>query len=133
MTTVRKPRPPAREAPPELLVLAKWEEFVGWLFDRAAKWPKSARFTLTQRVENFALEVLDLLVIARYEPRERPAVLKKANLLLERLRFLFRVARNARVMPISGFESALRRVDETGRMIHGWRQNQGQRHQEGEP
>jgi hypothetical protein len=53
------------------LVLAKWEEFTGWLLDHCAKWPKSARFTLTQRIENHALDVTEQLVLARYEPGAR--------------------------------------------------------------
>jgi len=43
-------RPPAAEAGPELLVLQKWEIFVGWFLHHTGKWPKAARFTLTQRL-----------------------------------------------------------------------------------
>ena len=116
-------RPKAREAGPELLVLAKWEEFTGWLLDHTAKWPKSARFTITQRVENHALDVTEDLVLARYEPRGRREILHRINLTLERMRFLFRLAVDARVMPKNGFETAVRQVDEVGRMLHGWRES----------
>jgi hypothetical protein len=44
---------------------------LGWLLDHCAKWPKSARFTLTQRIENHALDVTEQLVLARYEPGAR--------------------------------------------------------------
>jgi hypothetical protein len=50
MSPVPLDRPAAKEAGPELLVLARWEEFTGWLLDHTGRWPKSARFTLTQRV-----------------------------------------------------------------------------------
>lgn len=116
-------RPAARKAPPELLVLAKWEDFSAWLFEHTGRWPRSARFTLSQRVQTLALEVCEQLVVARYEPRERAATLQRANLSLERMRVLLRLALNARVMPKRGFETAVRGIDETGRMIHGWRQN----------
>lgn len=115
-------RPAPREAGPELLVLAKWEEFARWLLDHTAKWPKSARFTLTQRVENHALDVTEELVQARYEPRGRLERLRRLNLVFERLRFLFRIACETRIMPKKGFETAMRSVDEAGRMLHGWRQ-----------
>jgi hypothetical protein len=114
-------RPPPRAAGPELLALAQWEEFVAWLLDHCAKWPKSARFTLTQRVENHALDVVEELVVARYEPRGRLERLREVNLRLERMRFLLRLAVGARTMPKAGFETALRRIDEVGRMLHGWR------------
>jgi hypothetical protein len=115
-------RPKAREAGPELLVLARMEEFTGWLLDRTAKWPKSARFTLTQRIENGALDVVEQLVAARYERAGRRKRLDEVNLRLERMRHLFRLARGAGVCPRSVFESSMRNLDEVGRMLHGWRQ-----------
>lgn len=85
-------RPPAREAGVELLCLQKWEETAGWLVEHTAKWPKSARFSLVQKVDNHALEVLEMLVVARYEPGMRRKTLREVNLRLERLRFLLRIA-----------------------------------------
>lgn len=49
------------------------------------------------------------------------------NLRLERLRFLLRIARSRSIMPASGFETAMRHVDEAGRMVHGWRKTLGSR------
>ncbi len=115
-------RPRAREAGPELLVLARFEEGTRWLLDHTARWPKHARFTLTQRVENHALDIVELLVHARYEPRGRAARLGDVNLRLERMRFLFRLAHHTRVMHAAGFETAMRWLDESGRMLFGWRQ-----------
>ena len=115
-------RPAAKEAGPELLVLARMEEFTGWLLDRTAKWPKSARFTLTQRIENAALDVVEDLIAARYRRRGRSQRLDAVNLRLERMRHLFRLAKAARVCPRSVFESSVRSLDEVGRMLHGWRE-----------
>lgn len=119
-TPTDRPRP--REAGTELLVLAHWEAFVPWLLDGCARWPRSARFSLTQRLENHALDVLELLVVARYQPRQRAVSLHQANLLLERMRFLYRVARARQLISARAFDKAMRDVDEAGRMIHGWRQ-----------
>ena len=120
-------RPGPREAGPELLCLAKWEETAGWLIEHTAKWPKSARFSFVQRIDNHALDVLELLVIARYEPEVRAKHLREVNLRLERLRFLLRIALARGVMPGHGFESAMRGIDELGRMAHGWRVALGDR------
>ena len=76
MTTIPRDRPPAREAGPELLVLHKWEETTRWLLDHTNRWPKAARFTLTQRLQNHALDLVEVLVLARYEPAERRRVLR---------------------------------------------------------
>ncbi|MBX3464317.1 MAG: four helix bundle protein [Planctomycetes bacterium] len=114
-------RPPAAEAGPELLVLRQWEEFTGWFLNHTGRWPKAARFSLTQRLENHALDVTEMLVQARYEPRQRAGLLRAINLRLERMRFLCRIARDAKVEQPKGFEATLRRLDEVGRMVHGWR------------
>jgi len=114
-------RPPARAAGAELLVLARFEELAGWFFERTASWPKSARFTMTQRLENHALDVIEDLVVARYSPIERSRRLEDVNLRLERMRHLLRLAVRSRACPGSTFESTMRGLDEVGRMLHGWR------------
>lgn len=119
MTPTDRPRP--RSAAPELLVLAQWETFVPWLLEHCGRWPRSVRFTLAQRVEDHALDVLELLVVARYQPRQRAGSLHEANLRLERMRFLLRVAKARTVMSAHAFEKACHDLDEAGRMIHGWR------------
>lgn len=119
-TPTARPRP--REASSELLVLAHWESFVPWLLDHCARWPRSARFSLTQRLENHSLDVLELLVVARYQPRQRAGSLHQANLLLERMRFLCRIGHARRLMSDRAFDKAMHDVDEAGRMLHGWRQ-----------
>jgi hypothetical protein len=120
-------RPAAEPASADLLVLQKWEEFTGWLLGHTGKWPKSTRFSFVQRLDNHGLDVLELLVAARYEPRQRPSLLRQANLRLERMRFLCRIARARTIMPASGFETAMRGIDECGRMLHGWRVAIGER------
>ena len=119
--TIPLDRPPAAAAGPELIVLQKWEAFTSWFLNHTARWAKAARFTLTQRLENHALDVTELLVQARYEPRGRTRLLQDINLRLERMRFLCRVARDARIEGTKGFESTMRQIDEVGRMVHGWR------------
>ena len=114
-------RMPAREAGAELMCLQAWEQHAGWIVEHTAKWPKSARFSLVQKVDNHALAVLELLVVARYEPKQRSAALREANLRLEQLRFLLRIALQRRITTMAGFETALRGIDELGRMVHGWR------------
>ena len=111
-----------RPAGPELLVLTHWEEFLGWFLAHTNRWPKSLRFTLCQRVQDHGLDVLELLVRARYEPRGRLPLLIEANLTLEKMRLLCRLARQVQAMPARSFETAMRGIDEAGRMLHGWRE-----------
>lgn len=125
--TIPLDRPPTAQAGNELLVLQQWEETAAWLLNHTARWPKAVRFTLTQRLDNHALDVVEMLVSARYEPAVRRRLLPEINLRLERMRFLLRLARDSKVGTPAGFESAVRRIDEAGRMVHGWRQAIGER------
>ena len=65
--------------------------------------------------------MLDELVQARYQRRGRLERLVHVNLALERTRHLFRISRAANPCSRSHFEGAMRRLDEIGRMLHGWR------------
>ena len=132
--TARVDRPEPRRAPDELLVLQRAEELAAWLLERSCRWPKRLRFVLTQRIENHALDLVEMLVQARYEPRRRRATLTEANLRLERVRFLLRIARAGGTSTPRVHEGLVRRVDEIGRMLHGWRVSAGDRQpRAGEP
>lgn len=120
-------RPAAREAGPELLVLQRWEEFLPRLLHHTGHWPKSVRFTLAQRVENHALDVMEQLIVARYEPGKRGSTLRRINLTLERMRHLLRVAKAQGFVASTAFETTMRGIDETGRMVGGWRKSLGVR------
>ena len=130
MSTAVNARPRAKEAGPELLALQRWEEFCGWFLEHTGRWPKALRFTLTQRLENHALDVLEELVQARYQPRGRLGRLQAINLVLERMRFLLRLAHGRASVPKRAFERACSSIDEVGRMLHGWRQTLGERSKE---
>ncbi len=114
-------RPKAKQAGPELLLLARFEEVTTWLLQHTARWPKRNRFTLTQRLENHALDALELLVLARYQSQQRRTRLHDLNLRLERMRYLLRMARSTEACPARTFEQGMRRLDEVGRMLYGWR------------
>lgn len=113
-----------KPAPPELQVLARFEEFLAWSFGRTARWPKHARFTITQRVQNHLLDTLDDLVVARYVRAERLPRITGINLRLQRIRHLLRLALTNHVCPTATFEAMLSALDETGRMLHGWRRRE---------
>ena len=104
----------------EMLVFVQWMEFIEWLLQRTEKYPRRARFSFAMRIENIALDVVEDLVEARYT-KERGAILKRANLKLEKLRILLRLSYKMRYLSVNGYEFAIRRIDEVGRMLGGWR------------
>lgn len=108
----------------ELPVFAAWVRFLDWLLDATEKFPKRVRFTLSSRIEALALDVLEDLVEARYA-RPKAAVLRRANLRLEKLRVLLRLCHGRRFLAHGAYEHASREIDEVGRMLGGWLKQQG--------
>lgn len=94
-------------------------QFMLWLVPTVDKFPRARKFTLGDRIETTALDVMDGLIAATYT-RGRDALLVQANLGLERLRFLFRLAMELRCIDTKRYEHAARSLDEIGRLVGGW-------------
>ena len=111
-------------SPPVLLT--RWEQVLGELLDRCAKFPKVSRFTFTQRIENLGLDVLEHLVRARFSKgASRRAALAEADIRLAQLRALLRLAHARTMLDHRGYEHLSRGLDECGRMLGGWREHGG--------
>ncbi len=104
---------------PELRVLMAWTEFLEWLLMTTDKFPKKVRFTLSSRIDNLALDLVEHLVEAQFT-RERKTPIRKANLTLDKLRILLRIAHNLTFLPHKQYEYASRQIDEVGRMLGAW-------------
>ena len=94
--------------------------FVLWLVPTVEKFPRRQKFLLGDRLQATALDVLERLIEATYTRDRRPH-LAAANLGLEKLRFLCRLATDLRHLDMKRYAHAARTLDETGRLIRGWR------------
>jgi hypothetical protein len=95
------------------------DQFLAWLMPTIEQLPKSHKFTIGDRIQTIALDVLEALIEATYT-RERTQHLRRANLGIEKLRFLLRLAADLRVLDRRRYEHAARTLDETGcRQIAG--------------
>ena len=104
----------------ELVVLERAYALVAELVPRVHKLPRTYRFTLGDRIENAALDVLLVLTDARWR-RDRRALLDRANALLDRLRCLLRLAFDLRLVSLRVLALLSERVDEVGRLVGAWR------------
>jgi hypothetical protein len=111
-------------APP---VLEKMHQFLLWLMPVVDRFPRAQRFLLGERIQGTALDVMERLVEAAYS-RGKAAILEQANLGIEKLRFLFRLACDLRHTDLRRYEFAARALDEIGRMVGGWRKAQRGEH-----
>ena len=110
----------------EVSAVAKMYDFTLWLLPHLAKFPREHRFTLGDRLELGALEILELLVEASYS-RNKLDMLRAANTKLEKLRYLIRLAKDLKLMSITQYEFASRAMLNIGNEIGGWARQQGAR------
>jgi hypothetical protein len=94
-----------------------------WIIPQLDKFPRSRRFTLGERIETGLLEVLELVVEAAYT-RNKDASLRRANLKLEVVRHLWRLAHELKVTATRQYEHGARLLDDLGRQIGGWLRSQ---------
>lgn len=99
--------------------LEKCYHFVLWLIPAVEKFPRAQRFLLGDRMQTTGIDVLEGLIEATYS-REVTAILTRVNLQLEKLRFLFRLAKDLRYLDLKRYEFAARAMDEVGRLVGGW-------------
>ncbi len=93
--------------------------FLLWLIPTLDKFPRAQRFLLGDRIETTALDVLERLIEATFT-RERRTMLQQANLGLEKLRHLMRLAHELGFLDPRRYEYSARAIDETGRLVGGW-------------
>lgn len=90
-----------------------------WLVQRCARFPRSFKFTLGDRIQTTALDLnLALVETVHAQAKDRP--LHRANRLLDQLRILLRLARDVDLLTARQFEFASALNEELGRMIGGW-------------
>jgi hypothetical protein len=91
-----------------------------WLTPTVEKFPRSQKFLLGDRIQATALDVIERLIEATYI-KDRSDRLAAANLGVEKLRVLFRLACDLRHLDMRRYEYAARALNEVGRLIGGWR------------
>ena len=106
----------ARETGP---ALEAHYRFLLWLVPAVDGFPRRQKFLLGDRIQRVALDVLESLVEATYTKRRDPH-LAQANLGIEKLRFLFRLAWDLRHLDARRYEHAARSLDDIGRKVGAW-------------
>jgi len=106
--------------PTDLVVITKTYDLLGWMMDRVDRFPRSQRFLLGDRLISGLLDVLGLLIEARYSSQGRLALLRKVNIELEKLRYAFRLAKDKKLVALKSFEYGAKGMDQVGRLVGGW-------------
>jgi 23S rRNA-intervening sequence protein len=99
--------------------LERHYQFVLWLIPTLEKMPRAQKFLLGDRLQTQAMQVLEDLISATYT-KARRQYLQQANLGLEKMRMLIRLAFDLQHIDIRRYEFAARSLDEVGRLVGGW-------------
>ena len=103
----------------ELSVITKTYDFLLWSIRKIDSFPRARKFTLGDRLENTLLDLLKLLLQAKYN-RAPSVCLQEANLNLQQIRFLMRVAKDLKCMSIKSYEFSSRQIEAIGAEVGGW-------------
>jgi len=101
-------------------LFVKWVDATDWILDTVEKFPKSVRFTLSGRIGNLTLDVMEGIIEAIYT-KERAYILKQINLYIEKLRVLFRISHKRQYISGKQYEYVSELLNEAGRMVGGWK------------
>lgn len=104
------------------VVVQKAYEFNLWMIQKAGSFPKSYRFSIGDRLVDGVLEILMRLVDAAYS-RDKEKPLVEVNAMLNRIRFLLRLAKDLKLLTVESYGYAAENVEEIGRMVGGWRKS----------
>ena len=109
----------------DLKVFTKFYDLTIWLHQKVIKFPKNSRFTLGQRVENTAFEILELVTRANstFDKERRLKLQKRIGIRLETLRILIRVAKDLKFINIRSYKFAYERILEVDRILGGWKKS----------
>jgi hypothetical protein len=103
----------------DVKVIQKHYELMLWYFRHVEKFPRSQRFVVGDRIETLLLDILDQLIGAKFS-RTPAEGLRRANLALERLRYLTRLSVDLDLLTGRQYAFAAECIDDVGRQVGGW-------------
>jgi len=102
-------------------VFTRTYDLLLWLIPQVQGFPRAYRFSLSERIQNIALDFQDQLIAAgKSRASQRQAHLRQADVRLEQLRLWMRFARDQKLISVPQYEHFARMVTETGNCLGGW-------------
>ena len=107
-------------APKESPIFVKTFDLLLWILERTRKFPRDQRFVLAKRIQDAALDLYDALLEAGRHREDRLTALRRADLILERLKVYVRLSERMRLLSTSQYEHLSRGLAEVGRLLGAW-------------
>jgi hypothetical protein len=105
--------------PKEVDAITKLYDFILWIIPKLERFPRGQKFLIADRIESLMLDILEDLIEAAYS-RRKDAVLRSANLRLEKLRYLIRLSKDLRLLDLNAYEHTALCITGIGTSIGGW-------------
>jgi len=114
------PRPSSLEIP----LFGKLYDFYKNLSQVIETFPKTKRFSLGQKLDQIALELIELIIRASYLHKEQKLpVLEKSIVSADLLKILLRLAKDTKTIDNRKYLQLENSLQELGRMIGGWKRS----------
>lgn len=96
-------------------------DLLKYIVPQLLKFPRSQKFVLADKIQNNLTAILELLIEAYYSARtEKAPFLQKANIELEKLRYLVRLAYDLRCLNLRRYEYIQARINDIGAQVGAW-------------
>ena len=105
-------------------IFSLWTDITGWMLDRIDDFPKKVRFSLSNRIANLVVDILERIIEALYK-RKKIVILRDINIKIEKLRVLLRICFNKNYLSVKQHEFIQEKINDAGRMIGGWIKERG--------
>lgn len=84
-------------------------------------YPRSKKYFLGDRIQNYLLDILEALIEAYYSKKdEKIKILMKVNIILEKIRYLFRLSFDLKCINTEKYGKLSEKLIEIGKMNGGW-------------
>jgi len=105
----------------ELVLFTRLADLLAWLLPKSERFPKSYRFTLTQRMMDAAMDCQEAAFAAQsHRGDARRSNLRAADAALNCLRLYLRLAHRWRWLSDGQYAHVSVQVAEIGRLLGGW-------------
>lgn len=96
-------------------------DLLKYIVPQLLKFPRSQKFVLADKIQNNLTAILELLIEAYYRRKgEKVELLDRANIELEKLRYLIRLAYDLHCINMSRYEHVQGRINDIGTQVGAW-------------
>lgn len=116
--------PPPTDFTLDIPIFAKLYDFYKNLSLAIATFPKTKRYSLGQKLDQIALELIEFVIRAGYLSREQKLpVLEKSVVSVDLLKILLRLAKDTKALDNKKYLALENTLQEIGRMVGGWKRS----------